>query len=135
MGEKALLAGTAAMLAEILYAQGRHEQAADFCRASEDAAAKEDLTAQVGWRGVRAKLLAEEGRGDEAGELAAEAVRLGERTDFLTVHGAALLDLGTVLRRGGRADEADAAIRAAVELFRRKGDVVSAERAELALQA
>jgi tetratricopeptide (TPR) repeat protein len=135
MGEKALLAGTAAMLAEILYAQGRYEQAADFCRASEEAAATEDLTAQVGWRGVRAKLLAEQGRADEAEELAAEAVRLGERTDFLTVHGAALLDLGTVLRCGGRAEEADAAIRKAVELFRRKGDVVSAERAELALRA
>jgi tetratricopeptide (TPR) repeat protein len=135
MGEKALLAGTAAMLAEVLYAEGRHEQAEDFCRAGEEAAAEDDLSAQVGWRGVRAKLLAAQGRAEEAEELAAEAVRLGERTDFLTVHGAALLDLGTVLAHAGQAEEAAAAIGEALELFRRKGDVVSAERAELALEA
>jgi DNA-binding SARP family transcriptional activator len=90
---------------------------------------------QVGWRGVRAKLLAARGRAGEAEELAEEGVRLGARTDFLTVHAAALLDLGTVLRHGGRAGDADAAIEKALELFRRKGDVVSAERAELARAA
>ena len=80
---------------------------------------------------MRAKLLAEEGRVDEAEELATEAVRLGERTDFLSIHGAALLDLGMVLRHSGKAEEADAALVQALELFHRKGDVVSAARAEL----
>jgi Flp pilus assembly protein TadD len=76
---------------------------------------------------VRAKLLAAE-RGDEAHALAAEAVRLAERTDFLTIHAEALVDLAEVLRRGGRADEADAALAEALELFERKGDVASLAR-------
>ena len=135
MGEKALLAGTAAMLAQVLYAQARHEEAAEFCRVSEEAAAEDDLPAQVGWRAVLAKLLAAQGRLEEAEALAAEAVRLAERTDFLTVHAEALLYLGSVLRQGDRSDEADAAIRAALVLYRRKGDVVSAEHARSRLAA
>jgi DNA-binding SARP family transcriptional activator/class 3 adenylate cyclase/tetratricopeptide (TPR) repeat protein len=127
MGEKALLASTAAMLAQALYAQNRLEEAAQVCEVSEQAAADDDISAQVGWRAVRAKLLAPE-RWDEAHELATEAVRLAERTDFLTIHAEALVDLAEVLRRGGRADEAAASLAAAQELFERKGDVASAAR-------
>jgi DNA-binding SARP family transcriptional activator/class 3 adenylate cyclase/tetratricopeptide (TPR) repeat protein len=127
MGEKALLASTAAMLAQALYAQGRLEEAAQVCEVSEQAAAEHDISAQVGWRAVRAKLLAPQ-RWDEAHELATEAVRLAERTDFLTIHADALVDLAEVLRRGGRADEAAASLSAAQELFERKGDVASAAR-------
>jgi DNA-binding SARP family transcriptional activator/predicted ATPase len=128
MGEKALLASTAAMLAQALYAQGRHDEAAEVCDVSEEAAAEDDISAQIGWRGVRAKLLAAE-RWDDAHALAAEAVRLAERTDFLTVHAEALVDQAEVLRQGGRADEADASLAQALELFERKGDVASLARA------
>jgi tetratricopeptide (TPR) repeat protein len=134
MGEKALLATTAAMLAQAVYAQARHDEAAELCRVSEERAAAEDVSAQVGSRAVRAKLLAAEGRLEEAEELAAEAVRLAERTDFLTLHADALMDLGEVLGESGRAD-ADAAVEAALELYRRKGDVVSSERARARLAA
>jgi len=127
MGEKALLASTAAMLAQALYAQGRHDEAGQVCDVSEEAAAEDDISAQIGWRGVRAKLLAAE-RWDEAHALAAEAVRLAERTDFLTIHAQALVDLAEVLRRGARADEADAALAEALEVFERKGDVASLAR-------
>ena len=136
MGEKALLAGTAAMLAQVLCAQDRHEEAAEFCRVSQEAAAEDDLPAQVAWRAVLATLLAAQGRRlEEAQALAAEAVRLAERTDFLTFHAEALVSLGVVLRRVGRSNEADAAIRAALEVYRRKGDVVSAEHARSRLAA
>jgi tetratricopeptide (TPR) repeat protein len=134
MGDKALLATTAAMLADALYAQARYEEAAEFCRLSEEAAAEEDLLAQIGWRAVRAKLLAVEGRGDEAEAVGTEAVRLGERTDFLTFHAAALVDFGEVLSRSGRSDEADAALREALGLYRRKGDSVSADRVRSRLE-
>jgi tetratricopeptide (TPR) repeat protein len=129
MGEKALLASTAVMLAQALFVQGRHSEAAEFCRVSEEAAANEDLSAQVGCRAVRAKLLALEGRLKAAEASAAEAVRLGKRTDFLTLHADALVDLGEVLSQSGRSDEADGALREALELYRRKGDAVSAGRA------
>jgi DNA-binding SARP family transcriptional activator/class 3 adenylate cyclase/tetratricopeptide (TPR) repeat protein len=127
MGEKALLASTAAMLAQALYAQDRLEEAGQVCEVSEQAAADDDISAQVGWRAVRAKLLAPE-RWDEAHELATEAVRLAERTDFLTIHADALVDLAEVLRQGGRADDAAASLAAALELYERKGDVASTER-------
>ena len=135
MGEKALLAGTAAMLAQVVYAQGRHEEAEELCQASERAAATNDLSAQVTWRGVRAKLLAEQGRGNEAEALAREAVRLAEPTDLLTIRADALLDLAVVLRHGGQSSEADDATRAALDLYRQKGDVVSAQRARSQLSA
>jgi tetratricopeptide (TPR) repeat protein len=127
MGEKALLASTAAMLAQALYAQGRHEEAAELCEVSEAAAVEEDLSAQVGWRTVRAKLLARED-GAAAEQLAAEAVQLAERTDFLTLHAEALADQAEVLQVTGDAEAAGAARQAALALFERKGDLASARR-------
>jgi class 3 adenylate cyclase/tetratricopeptide (TPR) repeat protein len=135
MGEKALFATTAAMLAEAIYDQGRLDEAARFCRASRHAAAPDDLSAQVEWRGVEAKLLARRGRHADAEILAREAVDLVGRTDFLRDHGKALLDLGDVLRMGGQADAADAAVRAGLELYEEKGDDVMAGRARSRLEA
>jgi tetratricopeptide (TPR) repeat protein len=121
MGERALLASTAAWLAQALLAQGLREEAERFCRVSEEAAPEGDLTAQLGWRGVRARLLAAEGRMDDAHALALEAVRLAERMEFPTLHADALRDLADVLQEAGRPDEADAAAQAALDLYRRKG--------------
>ena len=135
MGEKALLATTAAMLAQAVYAQDRPDEAEELCRVSERAAAPNDLSAQVAWRGVQAKVLGGQGRVEDAEALAREAVRLAEQTDLLTDHAGALVDLGTVLQQGGNGEEAGSAIRAALELYRRKGDVVSAERASEYLDA
>jgi class 3 adenylate cyclase/tetratricopeptide (TPR) repeat protein len=135
MGEKALLATTAAMLAEALYAQGRIDEAESFCQASRAAAVAEDLTAQAEWRGVEAKILARKGRHEEAEALAREAVELAGQTDLLRHRGDALLDLGEVLRLGGQAVAAAAAVRAALELYEQKGDRVSAKRARSRLEA
>jgi hypothetical protein len=62
-------------------------------------------------------------------------VDLVGRTDFLRDHGKALLDLGDVLRMGGQADAADAAVRAGLELYEEKGDDVMAGRARSRLEA
>ena len=134
MGEKTLLATTAAMLAQAIYAQDRPEEAAHFCRVSREAAADEDLSAQVVGRGANAKILARAGRGDEAEALAREAVDLAASTDFLTHRGEAFLDLAEVLRLNGQPPEAETALRAALELYERKGDLVSAERARTRLE-
>jgi DNA-binding SARP family transcriptional activator/tetratricopeptide (TPR) repeat protein len=129
MDEQALFAATAAMLARVLCMAGRDDEADELCARSEAAAAEDDLTAQVLWRGVRARLLAQCGNGGEATALAEEAVQLAERTDFITVHADALLDLAVVLDRAGPAGRASAAYEAAADLYMRKGDVVSAARA------
>ena len=135
MGEKALLATTASMLAEALYEQDRLEEAEEFCLASREAAAAEDLAAQVDWRCVQAKILARRGRMAEAQALIRDAVTLASGTDYLTLHGGALLALAEVLQLSGQQAEADAAVRAALELYEAKGDRVSAERARSRLLA
>jgi hypothetical protein len=117
------------MLARVLCEAGRDEEADELCARSEAAAAEDDLTAQVLWRGVRARLLARCGRDREATVLAGEAVRIAERTDFITVHADAVLDLAVVLDRSRPAGRASAAYEAAADLYMRKGDVVSAARA------
>jgi DNA-binding SARP family transcriptional activator/tetratricopeptide (TPR) repeat protein len=128
MGERALLADTAIMLARTLFEQGRLDEASAFCRVGEGAAAEDDLSAQVGWRSLRARLLAARGQPAEGAELAREAVALSEPTDFLGMRADALVDLGEVLRACGSENEAGAALRDSLELYRRKGDAVSAER-------
>ncbi len=129
MGEKALLATTAAMLAQAIYAQERYREAERFCSVSERTAAAEDLLTQVIMRGVRAKILARQDRIGEAEVLAHEALRLIAQTDLLTPHGDALLDLAEVLRLGERPADADAAVQEAIELYERKGNLVSAAHA------
>src|SRR5204862_6603321 len=91
MGEKALLADTAAMLAQVLYEQGRTDEAFELTREAEDAGDTDDLSAQIGWRTVRARLLARGAQLAEAKRLSAEAVELAGRTDWLSDRGDALL--------------------------------------------
>jgi tetratricopeptide (TPR) repeat protein len=133
MGERGLLATTAAMLAQALYDQGRDEEAEAQCDVSETAAPHEDFVTHVMWRGVRAKLLARAGRIEAAEALSREALDLIERTDLLTHQGDALLDLADVLGLAGRTDEAGEAARGALALYERKGNLVSAQRARLRL--
>ena len=97
MGERSLLATTAAMLAQALYEQGRYEDAEALCRLSERSAAPEDLSTQAIWRGVRARVLARRARWEEAEALAHEAVAILSPTDALTDQGDALLALGEIL--------------------------------------
>jgi tetratricopeptide (TPR) repeat protein len=129
MGERGLLATTAAMLAQALYAQGRYDEAEAHCEVSEASAPHEDFATHVMWRGVRAKLLARAGAHAAALALAHEGLSLIERTDLLTHHGDALLDLADVLRIAERGDEANAAAHEALGLYERKGNLVSAGRA------
>ncbi len=135
MGEGMLLATTAAMLAQAIHAQGRHQEADSFCLVSERTAAAEDLPTQVWWRGVRAKILGRQGRAGEAEALAREAVRLSEPTDLLTMRADALVDLAEVLELRGSAAEADATARQGLALYEQKGDLVSAARIRLHLAA
>ena len=83
---------------------------------------------------MHAKLLARQGRGDEAERLAREAVDLAAKTDLLTHHGEAFLDLAEVLELDGHPAEAETAFRAGLVLFERKGDLVSAERTRMRLE-
>ena len=129
MGEKGYLATTAAFLAQAIAAQGRHAEAERFIAVSRETAGGEDLSAQMSWQGLLAEILAARGRFGKAEELARGAVAVATRTDFLSQHGDALLELADVLAGAGRAPEAVAAVREALSLYDRKGNLVAAARA------
>jgi class 3 adenylate cyclase/tetratricopeptide (TPR) repeat protein len=137
MGEKTLLSTTAAMLAQAAYAQGRLEEAEQFCAVSEETAAGDDLTTQVVWRCVRGKILAGQGRGKAGAALAREAISLVERTDLLTDRGDALLDLVEVLNlaQTRAPEETERLVLEALALYERKGNIVSATHARSLLAA
>ncbi|MEY2516379.1 MAG: hypothetical protein QOJ89_3737 [bacterium] len=130
MSDGGFMATTMAMLAQVVYAQGRPDEAAELCQAAAAAAADDDILTQVIWRGVRAKILAREGRCDAAKALARAAVALVEPTDLLSHHGDAMLDLAEVLQTCGSAThESVVAVEAAITLYEAKGNAVSAGRA------
>jgi len=123
------LATTTALLAQVVHAQGRIDEAGKLSRLTEHRAAAEDTMTQVIWRGVQAKVLAHEGRCAEAAALAREAVELSEPTDLLSHRGDAMLDLAEVLRICERTEESDHAARTAFELYELKGNAAAAARA------
>jgi ATP/maltotriose-dependent transcriptional regulator MalT len=129
VGAQAHLATRAAELARALVDLGRDDEAFELTRESEDLAPPDDITAQVPWRGARARILARRGAGEEAERLAREAVIIAERTDWLNLRGDSLMDLAAVLRVSGRLEEAGKAAREAVAIFERKGNAAAASRA------
>ena len=96
---------------------------------SDKAAPPDDLLSQVGWRATRAKLLAWDGRLDDADELADEAVRLARKTDDLNLRANAAMAQAEVLELSGASEEALATRAEAVVLYDRKGNRVAAEEA------
>lgn len=136
IGEKGVMSTQAALLAQaICLAGGPDEEAERFARIGRETAAIEDILSQVPSLGALAKVLARRGELGEAERLARDAVRLAEATDWLSLHGDALVDLATVLGQAGRFDDARPVIRAALGLYHRKGDRASAARARATLAA
>lgn len=129
MGEKGFLSSVAAALGEIVCILGRDEEAERFAEIGGEAASEDDVLTQILLRNARAKLLARRGALGEAEEVSRDAVRLAEATDWLDLHGDTLLGLAEVLGLMGRTEEATAATLEAADLFDRKGNAVSAGRA------
>jgi tetratricopeptide (TPR) repeat protein len=125
--------GAAAELAHCLWAQGRDDEALRFTEVSEEAAS-DVVETQVRWRGVRAKVLARRGELTEAQRFAREAVVLVEVTDALNLRGDALMDLAEVLRLAERPADAAPVVEEALRHYQRKGNLVSASRARVALE-
>ena len=139
MGERNILATTAALLARAIAAQDptRHDEAIHLITISRQAGGGEDLSAQVIGQGSAARILADRGHHAEALELARSAVRLAAQTDLLSQHADALLDLAHVLAVAGHRAEAHAAATQALDLHQRKGNLpgVQASRRYTAQQA
>jgi tetratricopeptide (TPR) repeat protein len=135
MGEQSMMSTAVAMLGEALYRRGRLDEAMLATVASEAATAGDDLASQMAWRGVRAKILAARGEHRQAETLARSAVSFADQTDLLSLAGDAYLDLATVLTRGGRSEEAERAVKAALDLYGQKGNRAAAARAERLLES
>ena len=128
MGEKGFLATTAALLARAIVAQGqrRYAEAVQLIEISLEAAAGEDLSAQIIGQGLSGRMLADHGRHAEAAELASSAVALAAQTDLLSQHADVLLDLAHVMAASGRIPDAHAAAAQALDLYQRKGNLPGA---------
>jgi class 3 adenylate cyclase/tetratricopeptide (TPR) repeat protein len=133
MGERNYISTTAALLAEALYRQDRHAEADRFSRISEDVAAEDDVTTQVLWRCVRGKVLARQGRFDDAETLAADAIRIIAGAEDPDTQGNAMLDLSEIRKLAGRVEEAVHAAEGAAALFGSKGNISSERRARAIL--
>jgi class 3 adenylate cyclase/tetratricopeptide (TPR) repeat protein len=136
MGELGYLSSAVPPLLEALYRQGRDEEALLLSERwrPDLLTVPEDVDAQVGWRSVRAKLLARRGDLAEAETLAREATSVAATTEDLELRAKALVDLGEVLRLAGRAGESTAAVGEALRLHEQKGNVAAARRARALLR-
>jgi tetratricopeptide (TPR) repeat protein len=128
IGELGYLASAAPLLADALYLQGRDDEALLLTErwAPERLTVPEDVDAQVGWRRVRAKLLARRGDFEAAERLAREATAGAARTDFLDLRARAVADLAEVLRLAGRSEESATAFQEAIRLYEQKGNIAAA---------
>jgi ATP/maltotriose-dependent transcriptional regulator MalT len=125
MGELAGASTAVAVLGDVLYKQGRHEEAMQATRLSEEWSAPDDMASQMKWRSARAKILATQGHTDDAIRLGSESFEMARDSDF-GWRGDEALSFAEVLRIVGRPDEALAAARQSLAWFEEKGNEVSA---------
>ncbi len=134
LGEKNYISTIAGDLAEALYQQERYDEAMGYSETCEELEAPDDIASQVRWRCVRGKVCARRGEFEQAESLISEALSLIRRSDDLNSQGDTLLDLAEVLRLAGKPGKAAKTIAEASELYERKGNLVSAQRAQKLLQ-
>jgi ATP/maltotriose-dependent transcriptional regulator MalT len=134
MGEKGWLSTQAGQLGHVLCTLGQHEEAEEWARKSAELGQSDDITTQMYWRQVQARVSAYRGEFERAEVLAREAVRYGEQTDMLFMHGLSRLDLAEVLELAGRNGDAAQEVRRALELYERKGDLPMADQARARLE-
>jgi DNA-binding SARP family transcriptional activator/tetratricopeptide (TPR) repeat protein len=133
IGEKGVRSVAAALLAYTLYEGGRYSQAERYVEMGERLAGEDDYVSNTKLRSVRAKILARRGE-IEAGKAAVdEAVRMVDATDDLDSRGDAWLDRAEVFWLIGQPKEAASSLERAIELLKRKGNVVLAGRARARL--
>jgi tetratricopeptide (TPR) repeat protein len=130
MGERNYISTVAGYLAEALYRQGRFDESGRYANFSAEIAAPDDVMTQVLWRSVSAKLLARQGKFAEAESVARQALELIRRSDDVIDDQAnTLMDLAEVLEIAGKPEEAMPLAAEALQLYERKGNVVSAANA------
>jgi tetratricopeptide (TPR) repeat protein len=126
MGERGYLSTVSALLALVLCAQHRYEEAEAYALDARELGAEDDITTQLYWRCAQAEVLASRGEFDEAFRLAQEAQDVIDATDYTTDRAAALMSRAVVEKAAHNRDRARSALEQAVALFEEKGDVTGA---------
>jgi class 3 adenylate cyclase/tetratricopeptide (TPR) repeat protein len=134
IGDFGHLSSSAPDLGDTLYEQGRYDEALQLSEFAHGITIEGDQDASIRGLMLRAKVFARRGRFEDAEALASEAVGLAARTDYLELHAHAFLSQAEVLRLAGRSGETASALRDALELLRRKGNVVEETRARALLE-
>jgi ATP/maltotriose-dependent transcriptional regulator MalT len=135
MGERNYICTTSALLAEALYRQGRFDESEHFTDVTQTLAAADDVTTQVLWRGVRAKLRARQEQFGDARALADEALQIISTAQDPDAQANALLDMGEVLRLERENARAREVVAQAASLFNKKGNIVAEARARTVLES
>jgi class 3 adenylate cyclase/tetratricopeptide (TPR) repeat protein len=130
IGESFYRSTMAALLARVVREQGRHHEAMELSEVAEALTSADDMDSQVLWRIVRAPILAQAGRTQEAEAMGRSAVDLARQTEAVDLQADALAELAVVLKRLGRLGEADQRIVESIALYEQKGNVVAARRAQ-----
>jgi ATP/maltotriose-dependent transcriptional regulator MalT len=132
LGEQPNVRLIAARLADVLVQLDRPDEAEPLVRLSRETVPPDDVGTQVRWRIGLAGILTRRGDYGGAEAVAAEAVAIADRTDWLTLRGDAQMCLARALAAAGRDERSRAATSAAARLFDAKGALVSARRARAA---
>jgi class 3 adenylate cyclase/tetratricopeptide (TPR) repeat protein len=126
LGERGYLSTISAILAIVLCAQGRYDEAERYVEKARELVAEDDLTTAVYWRCAQAQILASRDEIDDARRVVDEADAIMARTDYTADQAEALLARAAVEKRAGERDQSMAALERALELFEQKGYVVAA---------
>ncbi len=127
LGEKGNLSTIAAYLAEAVYQLDGLDEAERLTEVSEQMTFADDVTSQISWRTVRAKIATRKGDIARGETLAADAVARAAATDWPHLRGGALEALAEVRVAGGLTEEAEALTGQALGLYEAKGSVAAAE--------
>ena len=122
------LSWVVAALARVLALRGEYDEALELARVAREELQRDLAYGQITARLAEAQVLTARARLPEAEERAREALERAEQTDLIWLHADTLVVLGEIDRSAGRDDLADEHIAKALELYERKGDVVSAAR-------
>jgi class 3 adenylate cyclase len=133
MGVEAAVSTAAAVLAQILVASRRYEEAEQYVAFDDSVASVEDYEARSLARTVRARVLAERGELERAESLARQAMAIADPTDNIDLRAWIRVDLAEVLSIATKNDEARSVLEEAVRLGEQKEDVILVERAQARL--
>jgi class 3 adenylate cyclase/tetratricopeptide (TPR) repeat protein len=128
-GEKFILSTVAGLLGQTQYALGRMDDAEQLALEAKALAAADDVDTQALWRRVLSKIAARRGDVEKGEALVREALDILAPTDAVLLKFGALLDLTEVQRLARREDDAQEALREALELAELKGSAVMARAA------